>query len=181
MAACDPQGSEFSWAMRVSHLPAFCFRLFSVAVASGAIFLTSTIGRAAPPKSKPVAPPSTEAANSDDDDEAADPSKIVIPGTVLTRPGDKGYLSLTLEGGVLNLSFYNKNKQAIAPDVARAAVHWRPKQTHGEESGVLNLSAGSHSLKGNRFIQPPFPIQMFITLLNEQDVGVENYSLMFRP
>lgn len=155
------------------------FSAFTLVAITGIYCAASAAALAAP--RQPPTPTPTPTANSDDDEDAIDPSKIVIPGTVLTRPDDKGYLSLTLEGGSLKLTFYNKDKQPVAPDVTRAAVRWNPKQTRGEEHAVLNPSSDGQSLKGNRFVQPPFPLQIFITLLNEQGIGVENYTVMFKP
>jgi hypothetical protein len=157
----------------------FFFFVFALVAVAG-IFCAASPAALAAPRRSPTPTP-TPAANADDDEDAIDPSKIVIPGTVLTRPDDKGYLSLALEGGSLKLTFYNKDKQPVAPDVARAAARWNPKQTQGEEHAVLNPDSDGQSLKGNRFVQPPFPLQIFITLLNEQGIGVENYTVMFKP
>ena len=72
-------------------------------------------------------------------------------------------------------------QQPIAPDVARAAARWYPKQKYGEERAVLNTGSDGVSLKANKFLQPPFPVQIFITLLSAEDVGVESHTVMFKP
>jgi hypothetical protein len=128
---------------------------------------------------KPGTPTPTPTALPDED--APDPSTITLPGTVIVRPKDKGYLSLTIESGGFKLSFYDVNKQLTAADVLRATARWNPKQKFGEEHSILNLTADRQSLKGVNFVQPPFPIRVFITLLNAQDVSVESYSVNFRP
>lgn len=160
--------------MKSSLRLAFAFR-FSASMAACALWFAVPHASAAP--AKPTPPPTSDSG----DEDAPDPSTITLPGTVIERPNDKGYLSLTLEGGSFKLSFYDKNKQPIAPDVARAATHWNPKQKFGEERAVMNLSSDGQSLKGNKFVQPPFPLRVFITLLSAEDVGVENHTVMFKP
>jgi hypothetical protein len=153
----------------------FLGRLISVSTTACALWLAAPHASAA--DAKPTPPPAADSG----DDEAPDPSTITLPGTVIERPNDKGYLSLTLEGGSFKLSFYDKNKQPVAPDVARAATHWNPKQTRGEVRAVMNLSSDGQSLKGNTFVQPPFPLRVFITLLSSEEVGVESHTVMFKP
>ena len=156
---------------------ASAFRLVLAVISAGALW--AAIPNVFGAKGKPTPPP-TAAADTGDED-APDPSTIVLPGTVMERPQNKGYLSLTMEKGSFKLSFYDKNKHPVAPDVARAATRWNPKQKVGEERAVMNLSPDGQSLVGNKFVQPPSPIRVFITLLSAQDVGIENHSVVFKP
>lgn len=111
---------------------------------------------------------------------AVDPASIVIPGTVLERKGG-GYVSLTLEGGNFLLSFYDSKKSQVAPNAPRAAAHWNPKQKSGEDRTILTAKPDGSALKGARFVKPPFPIKVYITLLDVEGGGTENYIFNFRP
>ena len=153
------------------------FRYILALAVAASLWSTASIVRAAPPKT----PTPTPAANADDEDEKPDPSTIPLPGTVIQRPGDKGYLSLTLQGGSLNISFYDKNKQPVVADVARARAHWQPKQQHEEENAILNPTSDGQSLQGNRFVAPPFPVRISLTLLSDKDGVVETESVLFKP
>ena len=142
------------------------------------IFAACSLSFASAAFSAPKTPTPTPPAS---DEEEVDPATITIPGTVIERPAGKGYLSLTLEGGTLKLNFYDAKKQAVAPDVARAAAHWQPKQKISEDRTVLNPTSDGQALLGAKFVQPPFPLTIFITLLNADGIGVENHTVVFRP
>jgi len=163
--------------MKSSLRSARLLRLGLALVAAASLWSTASNALAAPPKG----PTPTPVVNADDEDETPDPSTITLPGTVIQRPGDKGYLSLTLQGGSLKISFYDKNKQPVAPDVARARAHWQPKQVHAEENAILSPAGDGQSLVGNRFVAPPFPLRISLTLLSEKDGVVETDSVMFKP
>ena len=175
--SCDPLRRLLTALMKSLRRVRNTSVFFSV-IGAAVLWATTSTALAVPQKSKPAPTPAADAGS---DEDAPDPATIVLPGFVVERPQEKGYLSLTLEAGALKISFYDKNKQPIAPDVARAAARWYPKQKYGEERAVLNTGSDGVSLKANKFLQPPFPVQIFITLLSAEDVGVESHTVMFKP
>lgn len=109
-----------------------------------------------------------------------DPDAIVIPGTVLPRKNG-GFVSLTLEGGNFKLMFYDVKKQAIPAEAPKASARWNPKAKFGDDRTILLPTPDNAALKGSRFVKPPFPIIVYITLLNDQGTGTESFIFNFRP
>lgn len=108
------------------------------------------------------------------------PEPIELPGTVFTRK-DGSYLTLTLEGGQFKLLFFNSTKQPMPANVPRATIRWNPKQKFGEQHAILNPTADGLALKGNVFVQPPFPIHLFVNLLTAEGTVSESFQANFRP
>lgn len=90
-------------------------------------------------------------------------------------------MSLTLDHGNFRLTFYDAKKQAVPAEASKAAARWNPKAKFGEDRTVLLPVEDNAALKGSRFVKPPFPILVYVTLLNEQGVDTENFVFNFRP
>jgi hypothetical protein len=103
-----------------------------------------------------------------------------IPGTVVTR-ADGSYLGLEVVGGNFKLSFYDKKKKPVAPNVTRATARWPNPRSPGDSRTVLNASG--HALVGAKPVLPPFTFNVYITLLQgEGDAAkaVESFVIPFR-
>jgi hypothetical protein len=115
---------------------------------------------------------------------AAEPK---IEGITIARPNGT-FLGISLEGGTFKLSFYDKQKKKVAPDVPRAAARWNPTQKTGSDRIILNPSADGHSLVGNRPVRPPYVFKLYLTLLQPEPVAgsgsaeqaTESYVVDFR-
>lgn len=106
-----------------------------------------------------------------------------IEGIVVSR-GEKGFMGVELVGGAFKITFYDKKKEKIAPDVARAALRWDAKYKVGQERLVLNPGSDGKSLSNPKTIRPPYNFKLFITLLKdateaEEPVG-ETHVIDFR-
>ena len=106
-----------------------------------------------------------------------------IEGIVVAR-GEKGFIGVELVGGAFKITFYDKKKEKIAPDVARAALRWDAKYKLGQERLVLNPGSDGKSLSNPKTIRPPYNFKLFITLLKdaseaEEAVG-ETHVIDFR-
>ena len=103
-----------------------------------------------------------------------------IPGLTLTRANGT-FLGLEVVGGNFKLSFYDKKKKIMAPDVTRANARWPNSKGKGDNRTVLN-SSGS-ALVGNTVVQPPYVFTVYLTLLQGEGndaKAVENYVVPFR-
>jgi hypothetical protein len=120
----------------------------------------------------------------------ADAKKSAAPkidGTTIARPNGT-FLGVSLEGGTFKLSFYDKDRKKVAPDVPRAAARWNPAQKPGSDRIILNLSADGQSLVGNRPVRPPYVFKLYLTLLKPEPVAgsdsaeqaTESYVVDFR-
>lgn len=123
---------------------------------------------------KPAAAAKTKA------DEKKKEEEPKIPGTVISRANGT-FLGLEVVGGNFKLSFYDKKKKAVAPDVTRAVARWPNVRGPGDNRTVLNLSGTA--LVGSKPVVPPFTFNVYLTLLQgEGDAAqaVETYTVPFR-
>ena len=122
------------------------------------------------PPAKPGASGGTKAAAPAKDAKGAkkkeEPAKI--EGMEISR-GEKGYLGLQIAGGAFQLSFYDKDKKPVPPDVARAAVRWDAKYKVGDERLILNREG--NVLTNPKAIRPPYVFKLFITLIQDAAEG----------
>jgi hypothetical protein len=103
-----------------------------------------------------------------------------IPGTSVAR-ADGTYLGLEVVGGNFKLTFYDKKKKAMAPNVTRATARWPNPRSPGDSRTVLNPSG--NALVGSKPVLPPFTFNVYITLLQgEGDAAkaVESFVIPFR-
>ena len=89
-----------------------------------------------------------------------------IEGIVVSR-GERGFIGVELVGGSFKITFYDKNKKPMEPDVARAALRWDPKYKVGVERLVLNPTGDGKSLSNPKTIRGPHNFKLFITLVKE--------------
>lgn len=85
--------------------------------------------------------------------------------------GERGYLGIQIVGSSFKLTFYDRKKKPVAPDVDRAALRWDPKYKVGDERVVLNPDPDGTSLSSPRNIRPPYNFKLFITLIKEAAEG----------
>jgi hypothetical protein len=132
----------------------------------------------APAVAKPVDPkaPVTPAKKAD---KKADVMGV-IPGTTITR-ADGTFLGLEVVGGNFKLSFYDKKKKPVAPDVTRANARWQNSRGPGDLRTVLNPSG--NALIGAKPVVPPFTFTVYLTLIQgegDEAKAVENFVVPFR-
>lgn len=120
----------------------------------------------------------------------ADPKKAAEPkidGVTVARP-DGTFLGISLAGGTFKLSFYDKQKKKVKPDVPRAAARWNPSNKTGSDRIILNPSPDGQALIGNKPVRPPYVFKLYLTLLQPEPVAgsasaeqaVESYVIDFR-
>lgn len=113
-----------------------------------------------------------------EDQPAAASSEGALPGTVVPRKNGT-FLSLSIEGGSFKLSFFDKDKKPMAPDIARATVRWNPSYKVGDERRVLNPDSDGQAMVSSA-VRPPYRFKAYLTLLNEQGEGTESYVVDFK-
>jgi hypothetical protein len=131
------------------------------------------------PAAKPVPPKAAPTAKT-----AAQPvvkeEEPKIPGTAVKR--DNGtWLGLEVVGGNYKLSFYDKKKKAMTPDVNRASARWPNPRAQGDDRTILNPSG--NALVGAKVVRPPFVFNVYLTLLKgegDEATAVESYVIPFR-
>lgn len=104
----------------------------------------------------------------------------VIPGTNVVR-SDGTYLGLEVVDGRFKLSFYDKKKKIMAPNVTRAAARWPDPRAPGDDRTVLNPSG--NALVGAKPVRPPFTFNVYLTLLEgegDETKAVETLVIPFR-
>ena len=92
-----------------------------------------------------------------------------IEGQEIARK-DGGYLGLMIAEGKFKLSFYDKEKKPIAPDVKMAVMRWSPTYQRSDERVVLS-AAGKNTMSSERVIRPPYSFKLFMTLLKDAAEG----------
>jgi len=101
-----------------------------------------------------------------------------ILGTVIPRANGT-FLGLEVVGGNFKLSFYDKKKKAMSPDVTRASARWpNPRSVTGPNRTVLNPSG--QALVGSKPVLPPFTFNVHLALLQgdgEDAAVVESYDV----
>jgi hypothetical protein len=103
-----------------------------------------------------------------------------IPGTNITRKNGT-FLGLEVVDGNFKLSFYDKKKKPMAPDVTRASARWPNVRGPGDYRTILNSSG--NALVGARAVTPPYTWNVFLTLLEgegDEAKAVESYVVPFR-
>lgn len=145
------------------------------------LLMAASIGMIVPVTAQTPAKPKQDKGKSP---EAPKPAEKTEPEPVIAGiaiPRDKGgFLGIAISNGGFKLSFYDQKKKPIAPDVARAALHWKPNYKIGEEREVLNATGDGLSLSSPRTVRPPLTFKLFITLLSDSDQAVESYTVDFR-
>ena len=89
-----------------------------------------------------------------------------IEGIVVSR-GERGFMGVELVGGAFKITFYDKTKKPMEPDVIRAALRWDAKYKLGQERLVLNPTGDGKSLSNPKTIRGPHNFKLFITLVKE--------------
>jgi hypothetical protein len=127
----------------------------------------------------PKAPPATKAPVKKDEKKAPEPK---IPGQTIPR-GNGTFLGLEVVGGNFKLSFYDKKKKVMAPDVTRATARW-PNPRSGAVAGPNRtvLNANGNALVGSKPVLPPFTFNVHLALMQGEgdDAKVaESYDIAF--
>jgi hypothetical protein len=96
----------------------------------------------------------------------ADEKEPKIEGLEIAR-ANKTYLGLQIVNGAFKMTFYDKDKKPMPPDVSRAALRWDAKYKVGQERVILNPGGDPNALSNPRPIRPPYVFKLFITLLKD--------------
>jgi len=106
----------------------------------------------------------------------------VIPGQTVNR-GNGTFLGIQIINGNFVLSFYDKKKKPMAPDVTRATARWPNLRsaTTGDNRAVLNREG--NALVGNKPVVPPLVFNLRLSLLQgdaEEAKVVESFVVAFK-
>ncbi len=106
----------------------------------------------------------------------------VIPGQTIAR-GNGTYLGLQVVNGNFVLSFYDKKKKPMLPDVTRVTARWPNLRsaTTGDNRAVLNRDG--NVLVGNKSVVAPLTFNLRLALLvgdGEEAKVVESYVVPFK-
>ena len=113
---------------------------------------------------------------------AASEEIATIPGIVIQRKDEKGYLGLELADFKYKLTFYGEDKKPIQADVPRALFRWPRKNRSGTERYLLSAGSENSVLTSPRNVKPPHNFRLFIVLLNDDpETESETYVVQFRP
>jgi hypothetical protein len=106
-----------------------------------------------------------------------------IEGIVVSR-GDRGFMGVELVGGAFKITFYDKKKKPVEPDVARVALRWDAKYKVGQERLVLNPTGDGKSLSNPKTIRGPHNFKLYIVLIKEptekEDPTAETHVIDFK-
>jgi hypothetical protein len=103
-----------------------------------------------------------------------------IEGVTIERPNGT-FLGLQIKDNNFVLTFYNKKKEKMAPDVTRATVRWPVKYQPNDERTVLNPGGDEFSLSSPRTVRPPHNFKVYLLLfVDGNDDPVESYNLSYR-
>ena len=132
------------------------------------------------PKAAPAAPVDPKAAKTPAKKEVKKVEKEpVLPGVVISRPNGT-FLALEVVNSNFKLSFYDKKKKPMAPDVSRANAVWPNPRARFDNRTVLNPSGTA--LVGTKPALPPYTFIVHLTLLKgegDSAVAVENYTVQY--
>ena len=132
------------------------------------------------PKAAPAAPVDPKAAKTPAKKEVKKVEKEpVLPGVVISRPNGT-FLALEVVNSNFKLSFYDKKKKPMAPDVSRANAVWPNPRARFDNRTVLNPSGTA--LVGTKPALPPYNFIVRLTLLKgegDSAVAVENYTVQY--
>lgn len=110
----------------------------------------------------------------------AEAKEGVIAGLTLPRPNGQ-FLGVEVAAGNWKVTFYDKKKHPVPPDVARGHIRWVIQGKGDHERSVLNPGPDGHSLVGSRFVRPPYRFQLFLTLIyGEGAAAPETYTLNYQ-
>lgn len=138
--------------------------VFVAMLAVGGAFATA----ATKPSAKPAAPA------------AEAKEEPTIEGVVIERPNGN-FLGLQILNNNFILSFYDAQKEKVAPDVTRATMRWPVKYQPTDERTVLNPGGDGTSLTSPKIVRPPHNFRVFIALFVEgSESAVETYSVDVR-
>ena len=108
----------------------------------------------------------------------AEPAKIA--GMEIARPG-KGFIGLEVAGGNFRLSFYDENREPVAPAAVKAVLRWTPTNRTGSEFYALEPSADGKVLTSPKTVRPPYQFKMFLSLFAAgAEVPFESHTVDFR-
>ncbi len=114
------------------------------------------------------------------DDKKKPAPEPIIPGVNIPRANGT-YLSLEVVDGNFKLSFYDKKKKLMTPDVTRATARWpNLRSVAGDNRTVLNSSG--NALVGQKTVVPPLNFIIHLTLLQgegDEAKAVETYTVQF--
>lgn len=106
-----------------------------------------------------------------------------IEGIEIQR-GDRGYLGLTIEKGGFKMTFYDREKMPVTPDVALVALRWPVNYQKSDERTTLLPSPDGKAMVSEKIVRPPFSFKVYMTLLKDNtpgaDPGAESYVIDFR-
>ena len=107
---------------------------------------------------------------------------LTIPGIVIARKADQGFLGLELVDFKYKLTFYDSEKKATPADYSRALFRWSKINGSGSERYMLSTGSESSVLTLPRNVKPPHNFRLFIVLLDDDpETEAETYVVMFRP
>ena len=137
-----------------------------------AVMLVGALG-AQTPAPKKAAPGAAKKAKKEEP-----PPKI--EGQEIARK-DGGFMGLLVADGKFKLSFYDKEKKPVPPDVGSAVLRWTPNYKSGDER-VLLTPGGENILTSERVIRPPYNFKLLMTLLRDAAAAEtpETYVVDFR-
>ncbi len=104
----------------------------------------------------------------------------VIPGTSVKRENGT-WIGLEVVGGNFKLSFYDKKKKTMTPDISRASARWPNPRAPGDNRTMLNPSG--NALVGAKPVLPPFTFNVYLTFLQgegDEAKAVESFVIPFR-
>lgn len=110
---------------------------------------------------------------------AKDEAPAKVEGISISRP-DGSFLGLQLVNNNFVLTFYDKEKKKMAPDVAMAVARWPVKYQKIDERTALTPGADGTSLMSPFFVRPPHNFRLYLGLFKagSQD-AVEDYVVEF--
>lgn len=125
---------------------------------------------------------SSSSAGEKDVAKANNEESTTIPGIVIERKAEKGYLGLELVDFKYKLTFYDSEKKPRPADFSRALFRWSRVNRSGTERYMLSTGSESSVLTSPRNVKPPHNFRLFIVLLDDDpETESETYVVMFRP
>jgi len=125
-----------------------------------------------------------KSASSENKDSTKESSKesAAIPGIVIARKSQQGYLGLDLVDFKYKLTFYGEDKKPLKADFPRALFRWSKVNGSGSERYILSAGSESSVLTSPRNVPPPYNFRLFIVLIdNDEETESETYVVWFRP
>ena len=101
---------------------------------------------------------------------AAEPK---LEGVVIERSSG-GFLTVTMDGPKLVLSFFDAEKKQIPPDVDHAFVRIHPAGRNPLRRTLIKMDDGL-TLTHGQPLRPPWVFKLYITLVDANDKAIEEY------